>query len=304
MKGPLVIALPLILVACSGDKSATAYQDSDQKSREADQNKSGSSNPEKTPDHKARAKAARTQARLSVAPVTTWKTPKAARYPYLSLAGNRILLSWVEKVGAKEHALRFASSRDAVEFAGPKTISKGKNWFVNWADFPSIVGDTQGNYAAHWLEKNGSGAYSYGVRVSCSSDAGEQWCKPFWLHEDTSAAEHGFATLIPEGAGKFSAVWLDGRNQKSTGNMSLRSVRFDHTGTRLGAESLLDDRTCECCATDAAWLGTQGLVTVFRDRSDPKSGLSDVRDIAIIRQERSAWTGAEACHNDLWRNPG
>lgn len=316
MKGSLVIALPLVLVACSRDKPTATYRDngeqrqegaekgSDPKGRGAYRNKSGSSDQEKTSDNKVRTKAVPTRGRLSVTPITTWEAPKTARYPYLSVAGNRLLLSWVEKVGAKQYALRFTSSKDAVEFTTPKTIGKGKNWFVNWADFPSIVGDKQGNYAAHWLEKNGAGSYSYGVRVACSSDAGGQWGKPFWLHEDTSAAEHGFATLVPEGEGKFSAVWLDGRNQKSTGNMSLRSVRFDHTGRRLGAESLLDDRTCECCATDAAWLGKQGLVTVFRDRSGSESGVSDVRDIAIIRQERPTWTDAAVCHHDLWRNPG
>ena len=241
---------------------------------------------------------------LSVTEISTFESPKAARYPYLSVAGNRLLLSWVEKVGKGQHAIRFTTTQDAVEFTAPKTIIQGKNWFVNWADFPSIAGDGQGNYAAHWLEKNGAGTYSYGVRVACSSDAGERWTKPFWLHDDNSAAEHGFATLVPEGNGVFSAVWLDGRNHKTTGNMSLRSVRFDHNGTRLGPESLLDERTCECCATDAIWLGDQGLMTVFRDRSESTPDASDVRDIAVIRQQESSWTGATTCHDDHWHNPG
>lgn len=243
-------------------------------------------------------------AKLAVTRITTFESPKTARYPYLSVAGKRLLLSWVETVGKGQHAIRLTTSLDAVEFTTPSTISEGKNWFVNWADYPSIVGDEQGNYAAHWLEKNGTGTYSYGVRVACSSDAGGRWTKPFWLHDDNSAAEHGFATLVPEGDGRFSAVWLDGRNQKATGNMALRSVRFDHTGTRLGPESLLDERACECCATDASWLGKQGLVTVFRDRGESELGTSEVRDIAIIRQEQSSWTGTATCHDDLWHNPG
>ena len=241
----------------------------------------------------------------------SFESPKAARYPYLSKAGNCLLLSWVEKTSKGEHAVRFTVTKDAVKFAIPRTVAKGKGWFVNWADFPSIVGDGQGNYAAHWLKRNGAGTYSYGVRIACSSDSGAQWTKPFWLHDDRSPAEHGFATLVPEGKGKFTAVWLDGRDHKATGNMSLRSVRFDHTGTRLGKESLLDQRTCECCATDAAWLGGHGLITVFRDRGKPGPDAPELRDIAIIRQARKstqqaqpAWTTAKTCHDDLWHNPG
>lgn len=248
---------------------------------------------------------------LTVQGISTFKSPTAARYPYLSRAGDRLLLSWVERIDRSQHAVRFSTTRDAVKFTAPRTVARGKGWFVNWADFPSIVGDEQGNYAAHWLQKNGTGTYSYGVRIACSSDAGAKWTEPFWLHEDRSAAEHGFATLVPEGRGKFSAVWLDGQDHKATGNMSLRSVRFDQTGTRIGKESLLDERTCECCATDAVWLGGKGLVTVFRDRGKPGPDASELRDIAIIRQTKSAtqktpssWTTAKTCHDDLWHNPG
>jgi hypothetical protein len=250
------------------------------------------------------AQTARTTGSLTVSSVTTFESPKAARYPYLSRAGDRLLLSWVERTDKGQHAVRFTTTKDAVKFAAPRTVAEGKGWFVNWADFPSIVGDAQGNYAAHWLQKNGAGTYSYGVRIACSSNGGAKWTEPRWLHDDRSAAEHGFATLVPEGHGKFSAVWLDGRDHKATGNMALRSVRFDHTGKRIGAESLLDERTCECCATDAAWLGELGLVTVFRDRGEPGPDASELRDIAIIRRAKSSWTPTKTCHDDLWYNPG
>ncbi len=258
-----------------------------------------------------RAQTEPTPGDLTVTRISSFESPKAARYPYLSLAGDRLLLSWVERTGKGQHAVRFTTTKDAVKFATPRTVAQGKGWFVNWADFPSIVGDEQGNYAAHWLRKNGPGPFSYGVRIACSSDGGAKWTKPLWLHDDRSAAEHGFATLVPEGKGKFSAVWLDGRDYKATGNMSLRSVRFDNTGTRIGKESLLDKRTCECCATDAVWLGKKGLVAVFRDRGKPGPHASELRDIAIIRQAQPAarqsqpsWTAAKTCHDDLWQNPG
>jgi len=241
---------------------------------------------------------------LSVASVTALVTPPDARYPSLSLAGNRLLMSWVEERSQKQNAMRFSSTTDGVEFTAPRTIAEGAGWFVNWADFPSITGDDAGNYAAHWLEKNGRGTYSYGVRISCSSNAGQQWTPPAWLHEDRSAAEHGFATLVAEGAGLFTAVWLDGRDQKATGNMTLRSVRFDKTGATRGPESVLDERTCECCATDAAWIDKKGVLAVFRDRGDPEADASEVRDIAVVRQSGAKWTTTAPCHDDGWRNPG
>ena len=37
--------------------------------------------------------------------------------------------------------------------------------FVNWADFPSLVVLDGGRLAAHWLQRNGSGTYAYGVRI-------------------------------------------------------------------------------------------------------------------------------------------
>jgi hypothetical protein len=69
---------------------------------------------------------------------------------------GRIILSWVEKVGAKHCALRFAT-RSADEWSDPRTVAEGENWFINWADFPSVIALADGSFAAHWLLKSGSG---------------------------------------------------------------------------------------------------------------------------------------------------
>src|SRR6266498_2137379 len=84
-----------------------------------------------------------------------------SREPELSAtADGRIILSWVEKVGDKRYALRFAS-RDKDNWSKASTISESENWFVNWADFPSVIALADGSLAAHWLVRSASSTYAY-----------------------------------------------------------------------------------------------------------------------------------------------
>src|SRR5688500_15703482 len=86
-----------------------------------------------------------------------------SREPELTAtADGRIVLSWVEKVGEKRYALRM-TSRDQTTWNEPRTIGEGENWFVNWADFPSVISLKDGSLAAHWLVKSGAATYAYNV---------------------------------------------------------------------------------------------------------------------------------------------
>lgn len=95
-----------------------------------------------------------------------------------------------------------------------RTVSQGENWFVNWADFPSVASLRNGTLAAHWLVKSGSSTYAYDVNVSQSKD-GKSWSKSIVPHRDNTQTEHGFVSLIPLSDGRLGAVWLDGRNMKN-----------------------------------------------------------------------------------------
>ena len=107
-----------------------------------------------------------------------------SREPELSAnSDGRIILSWVEKVGDKRYALRFAS-RDKDNWSKASTISEGENWFVNWADFPSVIALADGSLAAHWLVKSGSSTYAYDVNIARSKDGGKTWGKPLVPHTD------------------------------------------------------------------------------------------------------------------------
>lgn len=155
-----------------------------------------------------------------------------SREPELTATGDgRIILSWVEKVGEKRYALRMAS-RDRTAWNEPRTIGEGENWFVNWADFPSVISLNDGSLAAHWLVKSGTATYAYNVNIALSKDAGKTWSKPIVPHLDNTQTEHGFVSLIPLADGRLGAVWLDGQNMKDMKDLARlgNEVHFAWSG--------------------------------------------------------------------------
>ena len=219
------------------------------------------------------------------------KFPRAVRG-----ADGRTYVSWLSELEGRRVSLRFVEWFEG-SFSAARTIAEGDDWFVNWADFPSVAAAADGTLAAHWLQQNGGGRYAYGVRVASSTDGGVSWGEPFWLHEDQSAAEHGFATLVPGDDGGFTGVWLDGRDVRETGSMTLRSRTFDASGPNAD-EVLIDPKVCDCCPTDAVF-SDGDLVAVYRDRTD-----AEIRDISRLRRTDGVWGEADACNNDLWFTPG
>ncbi|HEU4596202.1 MAG TPA: sialidase family protein [Pyrinomonadaceae bacterium] len=233
---------------------------------------------------------------------------KDSREPELfATAGGRVILSWVEKVGEKRYALRFAA-RDAAGWSEPRTVAEGENWFVNWADFPSVIELSDGSLAAHWLVKSGPGTYAYDVTISRSNDGGKTWGRPVVPHTDGTQTEHGFVSLIPLAGGRLGAVWVDGRATKDVKeghdenvplpvSMALRYAAIDADG-KLSDEAVLDERICECCQTSAA-LTSEGPIAAYRDRSD-----KEVRDINFVRQQAGGWSGPRPVHADNWEING
>ncbi len=157
--------------------------------------------------------------------------------------------------------------RDKDSWSKARTISEGQNWFVNWADFPSVIALADGSLAAHWLVKSASGTYAYDVNIARSKDGGETWGKPVVPHTDKTQTEHGFVSLIPLPEGCAGAIWLDGRNLKDVKDegdkhtplpvsMTLRYAAIDADGN-LSDEMQLDERVCECCQTSAALMLAQ-----------------------------------------------
>lgn len=208
-------------------------------------------------------------------------------------------LTWVEYLDDSTDVLLLSKLvKDA--WTQPDTIAIGTNWFVNWADFPSLVVSTQdsNHLAAHWLQKSDKGTYDYDVRIAQSYDGGQSWGPSFVIHTDGIPAEHGFATMLPLPDGQLFATWLDGRNTKTAdGAMTIRTAVFDREG-RLAEEAELDNRVCDCCQTDAA-LTPEGPIVVYRDRS-----AEEVRDMAIVRKIAGQWSSPKIIAKDHWKING
>ena len=224
-----------------------------------------------------------------------------------STADGRVILSWVEKIGEKRHALRFAS-RDAAGWSEPRTVAEGENWFVNWADFPSVIALPDGSLAAHWLVKSGPGAYAYDVNIARSKDGGKTWGRPVVPHTDGTQTEHGFVSLLPLADGRLGAVWVDGRATKDVKaehdekgplpvSMQLRYAAIDADG-KLSDEAVLDERICECCQTSAG-LTSEGPIAAYRDRSE-----REARDIHFVRRQGEGWSAPRPVHADNWEING
>lgn len=221
-------------------------------------------------------------------------------------ADGRVLLSWIEPAGAKGHALRFAV-RQGARWSEARTIAEGRDWFVNWADFPSLVALPDGSLIAHWLVKSG-GAEAYDINVARSTDGGKTWSKPVVPHRDGTQTEHGFVSILPWAGKRASLFWLDGRqftskehadggHSSSADEMTLRFATVD-PGGQLSDEFLLDSRVCDCCQTSAA-MTSEGAVVVYRDRSE-----KEVRDISIVRYRNGRWTEPRTVSSDGWEIHG
>ena len=218
-----------------------------------------------------------------------------------------VVLSWLEPEGdgvALRYSMLDQSSRSP-GWSAPGTVTSGSNWFVNWADFPSVVPIRENLWAAHWLVKRPGNAYAYDVAVSLSEDAGATWSKAVSPHSDNTPTEHGFVSLFAADDG-VGVLWLDGRNMANAGHdhgtvsetgMTLRSAVVG-ADLRIRRERVVDGLVCDCCQTGVA-NSSSGPVAVYRNRTD-----AEVRDIFVSRMNENAWTAGQAVADDGWEIAG
>jgi hypothetical protein len=218
-----------------------------------------------------------------------------AALPHVADGHDNAILSWVEPADTG-HVLRFARW-DGSEWAEPQTVARGTDWFVNWADFPSVVALNEAEMAAHWLQRSGAGTYAYDVMVSRSHDGGATWSPAVRPHSDGTATEHGFVSLFPVD-GDLGLVWLDGRNfadRDGAAASNEMTVRFAVMSDDVAGEHVLDERACDCCQTAVA-LTSSGPFVAYRDRSP-----DEIRDISVTRLVDGRWTEPRTLHADNWQ---
>ncbi len=233
----------------------------------------------------------------SIIPIASPAAPGSAQ-PRLTVSSRGVLLSWIERSGDTA-ALKFAE-RKGDAWTPVRTVASGRDWFVNWADVPSVIRLADGSLYGHWLQKSGADTYAYDVRLARSTDDGHTWTPSFTPHHDGTQTEHGFASLFQMPGAGLGLVWLDGRAMKAGhgehggGEMSVRGAIYNQAGKQV-AEAPVDLRVCECCPTAAA-VTADGPIVAYRDRSD-----SEIRDIYVSRLVAGQWSEPVPVHRDNWR---
>ncbi len=233
--------------------------------------------------------------------------PPGSLLPHLAASPQgTVVMSWVEPGDADQSLLRF-SVLEGERWGAAHTAAQGSGWFLNWADFPSVVPIDETHWAAHWLVRQPGDEYAYSIAIAVSGDGGKSWTAPVTPHLDGTPTEHGFVSLFDAG-GQVAAAWLDGREMIGAdahdhaegggeGTMTLRAARIGFDG-RLHDQFQVDDRVCDCCQT-AATPTPDGVLLAFRDRTT-----DEVRDISVTRFGNDAWKASAAPRGDGWKIAG
>lgn len=231
-----------------------------------------------------------------------------ATEPNFFTAGDgRVVMSWIERVDSSSHALRIAIRATDGTWSEPRDVTRRSDFWLNWADFPSVAMLADGRLLAHWPQRNGAGRYAYEVRMAESRDEGRTWSESVTPHQPGIEAEHGFVSILPTDTGAV-VLFLDGGNNIAAAPahahgdtehatpMTLAANRWGSTPLSPATKTVVDSRVCDCCQTSAA-LSARGPVVVYRDRSDTKP---EIRDIVISRFVDGAWTAAKPVNADNW----
>ena len=219
---------------------------------------------------------------------------------FLFSTDKDLFISWTEQV--LDSNFLYITKLENDSWINKRLITKGTDWFVNWADFPSIsLNEVSGSIFSFHLQKSSEETFSYDVNYHINSK--ETWNDMNKIHDDNTFSEHGFVSSIPYKDG-FMVSWLDGRNTYGVGDhghakgaMTIRSAVLDSNGN-IVSQNVIDEMVCECCQTSMAISGGIPIV-VYRNRSD-----SEIRDIYFSRYIDSNWSDPEPVHDDGWEING
>lgn len=227
--------------------------------------------------------------------------PTNTSLPHLVKGGNgNLYFSWIDTSDSTTVSFQY-SQLLGKSWTEPEVIAKGSNWFINWADYPMIAANANGDMIAHFLVKSTAGTYSYDINVATKPIYNASWNTPFVPHKDRTPSEHGFVSMVPLASGTFQVAWLDGRNtgggHDAGGAMTIRTAEISADG-EISNESELDNRVCDCCQT-AAIATPNGTAFYFRNRSE-----LEIRDIYTIRKVGTYLVASTPLSEDNWKIEG
>ncbi len=223
---------------------------------------------------------------------------KRSSEPFLYSSGDNLIISWTENKYDTNYLYTAEYLKDSWD--NKELITDGQDWFVNWADFPSISYNEVSNVKlSHHLQKSSKSTFSYDINYHFFKEG--RWLDRNKLHNDETKTEHGFVSSFPYKDG-FVATWLDGRNTNydkkemdghASGPMNLRSAFISSKGD-IYEDHLVDEMVCDCCQTSVTV--SSGIpIVVYRDRSRDEK-----RDISISRYIEGNWTKPVSIHDDNW----
>ena len=215
-----------------------------------------------------------------------------------------LMLAWFEPVDSLTR--RLVLSRLADQGWGPVLeIARGRSLVINGAETPALLARGDHEVVACWGERAIAGEGGTRLRLARSMDQGRTWSASLTPHHDGLPVEHGFPVFASDGD-QVRVLWLDARAASGPGgrvaeegrfNMSLRAARLDREG-RLSPDSLVDERTCDCCPLSAI-ATARGPLVAYRDRD-----AHEIRDIALRRADATGWRDIASPASDGWRIDG
>ncbi len=226
--------------------------------------------------------------------------------PFLATGPDQaVYLSWIDFLGPKEHALRYARWT-GTGWSAAETIARGTNWFVNWADLPALAVLNDGGMLAHWLTRsNDGGKYGYGIRMAMKAARGSGWREIHGINLEDREDYAGFLSFVPEERGalylsppkvapsKVASLAGEHHHEEEGHRKTVRYVTFDARGGLL-KDVEVDFDACSCCPTSIGRT-ERGLIAVYRDHQ------SEIRDIAVIRRVDGRWSTPRTLYPDGWK---
>ena len=218
-------------------------------------------------------------------------------FPNLLNSGESLVLSWIDESVEAESQL-LLSEWNGESWTPIETAASGKNWFVNWADFPAIGMNNQGGKFAHFLAKSAEGTYDYDIQLVFKKDDSSDWELIGKPYQDTTKGEHGFVSMFPVGEDQLGIVWLDGRKYATENKEMMLMGNLINPDGSMDKAIPLDERVCDCCQTNAVQT-RDGAVIVYRNRSE-----DEIRDIYRVILKDGEWSDPVPVANDSWKISG
>jgi BNR repeat protein len=130
--------------------------------------------------------------------------------------------------------------------------------------------------------------------TALSEDGGATWQPGPNPADDGSTANHGFADLARDDAGRLHLVWLDARE----GAQGLRATVSVDFGRTWRPNVTVDERTCECCLNRLATGPRDTMTVIYRDK-----GPRDMA-VAVTADGGRGWTRAGVAGAFGWQFEG